>query len=438
MQKIKYFWEKLNSSFWFVPVLMLLLAMVSAIGFIYLDSQNQYTPDGILRYLLPASVDSARSILTIIAGAMIGVAGTVFSITLVVVTLASSQLGPRLVRNFMYDKLNQVVLGSYVSSFVYCLIVLSSLKEDESFKFIPAVSVIAALGSAIAGIILLVVFIHHVSISIQADKVISDISDAMSKSLKKLFPDNIGHEEEEKPTQDIDALKKKYTYKQEIRSLKSGYLQSVDGKGLMNSATGKDCVYILHHRPGDFLVQNIIICEVLSNEEISDENQKEVYNDFIIGKVRTPLQDAKFSIHQMVEVASRALSPGINDPYTANACIDNLTSVMCYLTQVKFPSPYRYDSEEKLRIITHKHTFPGMLDASFSQIRQYADKSPSVLIRLLEAMITINSFAQTNNQKQQIFQHAEMVMKAAEKTFLENRDLEDMKERFNMLIAKDR
>lgn len=434
MQKLKFFWEKLNTSFWFVPILMLLVAIGSAIGFIYFDSQVHFNPDGILRYLLPATVDSARSILTIIAGAMIGVAGTVFSITLVVLTLASSQLGSRLVRNFMYDKLNQVVLGSYVSSFVYCLIVLSSLKENESFQFIPAVSVIAALVSAIAGIVLLVIFIHHVSISIQSDKVISDISEAMSKSLKKLFPDDIGHEEEEKSTHDMETQRKKFTYNQEIRSVKSGYLQSVDGDGLMNIAKENNCVFILHHRPGDFLVQDMIICEVLSNEEFGKENQKEVHDDFIIGKVRTPLQDAEFSIHQMVEVASRALSPGINDPYTAIACIDNLTSVMCYLTTVKFPSSYRYDSEDNLRLIADNHTFTGMLNASFSQIRQYAEKSPSVMIRLLEAMITINSFARTNNQKQQIFQHAEMVMTAAERTFLENRDLEDLKDRFKILI----
>lgn len=434
MQKLKFFWEKLNSSFWFVPILMLLVAIGSAIGFIYFDSQFHYNPDGILRYLLPATVDSARSILTIIAGAMIGVAGTVFSITLVVLTLASSQLGSRLVRNFMYDKLNQIVLGSYVSSFVYCLIVLSSLKENESFQFIPAVSVIAALVSAIAGIVLLVIFIHHVSISIQSDKVISDISEAMSKSLRKLFPDDIGHEEEEKSTHDVEIQRKKFTFNQEIRSVKSGYLQSVDGDGLMNIAKENNCVFILHHRPGDFLVQDMIVCEVLSNEEFGNEKQKEVHNDFIIGKVRTPLQDAEFSIHQMVEVASRALSPGINDPYTAIACIDNLTSVMCYLTTVKFPSSYRYDSEDNLRLIADNHTFTGMLNASFSQIRQYAEKSPSVMIRLLEAMITINSFARTNNQKKQIFQHAEMVMTAAERTFLEKRDLEDLKDRFKILI----
>jgi uncharacterized membrane protein len=144
MNKLQYLWEKINTSFWFIPVLMLMLASVSAVGLIYLDSQVAYSPEGVLKYLLPASADSASSILGIIAGAMIGVAGTVFSITLVVLTLASSQLGFRLVRNFMYDTLKQVVLGSYVSSFVYCLIVLNSIKETEEFNFVPSLSVLVA------------------------------------------------------------------------------------------------------------------------------------------------------------------------------------------------------------------------------------------------------------------------------------------------------
>ncbi|MCF8361443.1 MAG: DUF2254 domain-containing protein [Prolixibacteraceae bacterium] len=432
MKKLQYLWEELNTSFWFVPILMLLITIGSAIGFIYLDSQIRFSPEGILKYLLPASVDSARSILSIIAGAMIGVAGTVFSITLVVLTLASSQLGSRLVRNFMYDKLNQVVLGTYVSSFVFCLIILSSLKENESFHFVPAISVLAALASAIAGIILLIIFIHHVSISIQSDKVISDISAAMSKSIKILFPDEIGHDEE-KPAPDIKALKNDFAFKQSIVCNKSGYLQSIDGMGLMNIATNNNFIILLHHRPGDFLVQNMVLCDILSNEECSGEVHKAIQDDFILGKVRTPLQDAEYSIHQMVEVASRALSPGVNDPYTAIACIDNLTSIMCYLTGVKFPSSYRYDSQDTLRIIADNHTFSGMINAAFNQIRQYGESNPSVMIRLMDAMNTIGSFAKTQHQQEDIVQHAEMIMNAAEKSFSEKRDLKDMKERFKTL-----
>lgn len=397
-----------------------------------MDNHIEHAPGGLLEYLLPASVESARSFLTIIAGAMIGIAGTVFSITLVVLTLASSQLGSRLVRNFMYDKLNQVVLGTYVSTFVYCLLVLSSLKQNGNFHFVPVISVFAAMVAAIAGIILLIIFIHHVSISIQSDKVISDISDAMSKSIRKLFPEEIGNEKE-KPAPDVASLKKKFVFRHEIKCAKGGYLQSVDGDGLLSIAEENDCIIILHHRPGDFLVKDMVICEVLCKEKFSNDIHENINDDFIIGKVRTPLQDAEFSIHQMVEVASRALSPGVNDPYTAIACIDNLTTVMCYLTRVQFPSPYRYDREGKLRVIADSHTFDGMLNAAFNQIRQYAEANPSVLIRLLEAMITINGYAKNKAQKKEITQHAKMIMNAAERTFQETRDLNDMKKRFNIL-----
>ena len=432
MKGLRYIWEELNASFWFIPVLMLLLAVVSAVGFIYLDSIVEYSPKGIWVYLLAESVESARSILTIIAGAMIGVAGTVFSITLVVLTLASSQLGSRIVRKFMYDRLNQIVLGSYVSSFVYCLIVLSSLTIDESQYFVPSFSVFAALLAAVAGIILLIVFIHHVSMSIQSDKVISDISDSMSKSIRILFPDEIGHEDK-KPAPDVDALKKEYELIDKVKCRKSGYLESVDGDGLVQIAEENDCIIILKHRPGDYLVKEMVLCEILCKEQCDDDVHKKFHNYFIIGKVRTPLQDAEFSIHQLVEVASKALSPGVNDPYTAIACVDNLNSVMCYLTGVQFPSSYRYDSEGKLRIIADHHTFAGMLNTAFNQIRQYAEGSPSVMIRLMEAMVNLNSFARTTHQKKQIFEHAEMIMKAAERTFHESRDLEDIKKRYSIL-----
>jgi uncharacterized membrane protein len=432
MRKPQYLLEKLNASFWFIPILMLLIAIGSAIGLIYFDSQFQFSHNGVLRYLLPASVDSARSLLTIIAGAMMGVAGTVFSITLVVLTLASSQLGSRLVRNFMYDKLNQVVLGSYVSSFVYCLLILSSLKENDSFQFVPAISVLFALASAIAGIILLIVFIHHVSMSIQSDKVISDISEAMSKSIRKLFPEGIGHEEE-RPAPNMEYLKQKYTSKLEVRCKKSGYLQSIDGQGLMKIAQENNCIIIFQHRPGDFLVQDMVLCELLCHEECNEVMDDKIQVNFILGKVRTPLQDAEFSIHQMVEVAARALSPGVNDPYTAIACIDNLTSVMCYLAKVEFPSQYRYDMADKLRVIASNHTFSGMLNSAFNQIRQYGAGSPSVMIRLMEAMNIISTFAKNEYQKELILQHTKMIMNAAEKSFSEMRDLEDIKERFPLL-----
>lgn len=432
MKKPTHFWEELNASFWFVPILILLCAIGMASGLIYLDNRYEFVPSGFAKYLFPGSVDSARSILTITAGAMIGVAGTVFSITLVALTLASSQLGSRLLRNFMYDKLNQVVLGTYVSTFVYCLLILSAIKENESLHFVPVMSVFGALLAAVAGIILLIVFIHHISVSIQSDKVISDISDAMSKSISRLFPEDIGHGEA-RPSSDLEVLKETFKCNIQVKCQKNGYLQSVDGDALMDIAKNNDWIIELKYRPGDFLVKGLIICLVHSHNECDEETAGKINNALIIGKVRTPLQDAEFSIHQLVEVAGRALSPGVNDPYTAIACIDNLTAVLCYLAKARFPSPCRYDQEDRLRIIADSLSFRGMLNAAFNQIRQYGEGNPSVIIRLMEAMITIMRFATKKEDKKELVAHASMILRAAEKTFSEKRDLEDLKERFSQL-----
>ncbi|MCF8399055.1 MAG: DUF2254 domain-containing protein, partial [Bacteroidales bacterium] len=121
MKKLLFFWNKLQATFWFVPVLIILFSILLAIGFVYLDQNIAFSQGGLERFFFVHSVDSARSILSTISGAMIGVAGTVFSVTLVALTLASSQLGPRLIKNFMYVRLNQIVLGSYVSTYLYCL-----------------------------------------------------------------------------------------------------------------------------------------------------------------------------------------------------------------------------------------------------------------------------------------------------------------------------
>jgi uncharacterized membrane protein len=432
MQKILYWWDQLLASFWFIPILIILFVIGAAVGLIYLDHQTGYMPDGILQYVFPGSVESARSVLTIIAGAMIGVAGTVFSITLVALTLASSQFGSRLLRNFMYDKLNQVVLGVYVSSFVYCLLVINAMKGTEELTFVPAISVFAAMIAAIACIILLIVFIHHISVSIQSDKVISEIATSMSKSMEKLFPSSIGHEEQHPP---IDPEKEKAAcrHQYDVLCAKNGYLQSVDSETLLGLASRNDWILELPFRPGDYMVKGMCICKIFSKEDCGEEAGKKISKAFIVGQVRTPLQDAEFSIHQMVEVASRALSPGVNDPYTATACIDNLASVMCYLARAHFPSPYRFDEEDRLRVIANNLTFSGMMNAAFNQIRQFGEGSPAVLIRLMDALVTINGFVPSDEKKKEVTRHAKMVLHAARRNFAEPRDLKDMEARFKKL-----
>lgn len=435
MQKLLFIWRELISTFWFLPTLIIFAAVVLAITGIVMDLRMDFEPQGMIHYLFTGNPDSARSMLSIIAGGMIGVAGTVFSITLVALTLASSQFGPRLLRNFMYKRINQVVLGAYVATFVYCLIVMNAINEIQ-LVFVPQISVLIALVAALGNIILLIVFIHHIAVSIQADHIIADISQSMSENLQVLFPVKLGQEPEDKKDPDVESLRLQYRYKHFISAHRSGYIQYVNSDKIYELSRKKDLLIMVYFRPGDYVVGDTEMAEVYSHESFEKSDLENLKGVFIIGTMRTPQQDAEFSIHQMVEIADRALSPGINDPYTAISCIDNLTTTLCYLTRVRFPSRYRYDDEGTLRVVADVLTYEGMVNAAFNHIRQYATGSPAVIIRLMEAIITINRVARSPEQRKAVKKHAGMILHLAESTFQEGNDLEDLRKRSRLILGE--
>jgi len=399
-----------------------------------LDSYITVSQEGWQRFFMVNSTSSARSILSTISGAMIGVAGTVFSVTLVVLTLASSQFGPRLIKNFMYIKINQVVLGSYVSTYLYCLLILNSVKESADYTFIPSISIFVAILAAIANIILLIVFIHQIAISIQADKVISDISGSISKQVKEIFPEYMGDETEDEQEINIAAETSNYTKRISLTSPKNGYIQYIDTEVLMNIVVEEDLILELYHRPGSFMVEGLELGVVYSKVDWKENALKDLLDQFVIGNTKTAQQDLEFSIHQMVEIAARALSPGVNDPYTAVTCIDNLSATMCYLAKAKFPSKYRFDDDGNLRIVADALEFEGVLDAAFNQIRQFSGGSAAVIIRLMEALSTILSFSKKEKQRKAVIKHAEMVLTVGKETIREKNDIDDLTERAERIL----
>jgi uncharacterized membrane protein len=437
MGKVRFLWEELMGSFWFIPILIILFSIGLASTLIYFDRTVDIESMGVLRNILTESADSARSVLSTISGAMIGVAGTVFSITLVALTLATSQFGSRLLKNFMHERLNQVVLGTYVSTYVYCLIILNVIKDNDNEVFIPTLSILVAILAAIGNIILLIVFIHHISISIQASKVISDISSSLMKNIESIFSEEL---DEENPTgtsntESLDHYTKEFPHSKELKSPKSGYLQYLYNESLFKVAKKNEYIIVTLHRIGSYIVKNQPIITLYSKTEFTEKSVISFEDHMILGNSRTTQRDAEHSIHQMVEIACRALSPGINDPFTAISCIDNLTSTLCYLTEVKFPSKYKFDEEDQLRYVHKPLTYQGALDAAFLQIRQFSKGSPSVVIRLMEAMITIYNYTHHNIHKKAVREHAEMIMKVAENSFEESHDLEDIRKRSEAILG---
>jgi len=434
MKKIFFFWNELKATFWFIPVLIIIISILLSIGLVYADGLITFSQEGPWRFFFVSSADSARSILSTISGAMIGVAGTVFSVTLVALTLASSQFGPRLIKNFMYIRINQVVLGSYISTYLYCLIVLNTVKESNGDTFIPSLSILLAIIAAIANIILLIVFIHRIAISIQADKIISDISAFISEQIRILFPEKMGDEMDTGEDIPIDNIKSVYNNIISVKCPDSGYIQYIDSESLIDMMTGLDSLFELNYRPGDYIVEGIEIGKLYTKEKLDNDKQEEIFYHFVIGKTKTAQQDLEFSIHQMVEIAVRALSPGVNDPYTAIACIDNLTTTMCYLAQVKFPSKYRIDSDKKLRVIADTLDFDGVLDAAFNQIRQFSAGSTAVIIRLMEVLLIIHEYATKESYKKAVIKHAKMTLNVGEESIKEENDLKDLTERSQNII----
>ena len=310
----------------------------------------------------------------------------------------------------MYVRLNQVVLGSYVATYLYCLFVLIAIKENDSYTFMPVISILFAILAALVNIILLIIFIHHIATSIQADRVISDISDVIYNNANTLYPSKMGVALENEKIDIISNIKSKYINTEILKSQKSGYLQYVDELSLLKVASSLDILLELHYRPGDHLVEGIEIGKIYSNKHLGEEQFQRIRDQFVIGKIKGGDQDLEFSIHQMVEIAARALSPGVNDPYTAITCINNLTATICHISQIDLPSKYRIDSDKNLRVIANTSDFEGLLDAAFNQIRQFSGGSPAVIIKLMEAQITLYGFVTKESHIKAVKKHTKMII----------------------------
>ncbi|MBN2079261.1 MAG: DUF2254 domain-containing protein [Spirochaetes bacterium] len=427
-------WDRIRSSFWFLPAVMAGGAMVLAFVTVALDAP--LTDWLALNWGLTftGGAEGASALLGAIAGSMITIAGVVFSMTLVALSLASSQLGPRLLRNFMRDTQTQMVLGTFVATFLYCLLVLRTIRRAEEVVFVPHLSVTLGVLLAVLSVGVLIFFIHHVSISIQANEIVARVGTELIEGIERLFPENIGRGAPRIPTEppDVDFLD---TFDREARSIESagdGYLQFVDGEALMSLAMQEDFVIRLVRRPGHYVVATRPLALVWPGNRVTDQLMERINSAFVLGSQRTSGQDIEFAVNQLVEIAIRALSPGVNDPFTAMTCVDHLGSALCRLAQRDMPSSYRHDSQDQLRVITPVFTFPDVTDAAFNQIRQYGRSSTAVTIRLLETITVIAGSVHRSEDRVALLRHARMIARGAAGGLPEDEDRQEVEERFQL------
>jgi uncharacterized membrane protein len=386
-------------------------------------------------WVYTGGADGARSLLEAVAGSMVSVAATAFSITIVALQLAASNFGPRLMRNFMQDTGNQVVLGTFPGTFIYCLFVLRTIRgEGDGYsQFVPQLSVTVGILLALISIGILTYFIHHASTIIQASHLIQNVSADLHLAIERLFPEKMGRGE---PEYRHPISRFPISFEEgalPVRGTGTGYLQAIDNEELMKIACKYNLPISLQTRPGELVVQGSDLLLIFPSHKLSRKLTRKIDNAFILGKERTEQQDVEFPINQLVEIAIRAISPGINDPCTAISCIDQLSAGLCHLVQRKFPSPYHYNNNQ-LRVIAEGVKFAELMDTIFNTIRQYGRSDITVMIRLLEAIALIATYTNSSQYQAVLRHHAEIILEDSHQRISQKKDYKDVEERYCQVI----
>lgn len=382
------YWDRLRTSFWFLPSAMAVLAIL--LSFLLVDLDASLGADTVrkLGWIYTFGPEGARAILSAIASSMITVAGLTFSITMLTLQLASSQFGPRLLRNFMRDRGNQVVLGTYLATFIYCLLVLRTVRGTEDSHFVPHIAVAGGVLLALASIAVLIYFIHHVANAIRIETLLQELADETHAAIDRLYPERIGRDPAPTDRGEHDKiLPPDFDLRvHSVTSNRGGYVQRVDADALMELAVKHDFILRIDARPGRFVWDGQPLLSAYPGEAVSDDAASQLRSAFVLGAERTPEQDLEFSIRRIVEIAQRALSPGINDPTTALYCIDRLGETFARLAEREIPSPWRLDENGHVRVVTETTTLEQLACPAFVAVARYGRNDGDVLSRLLATL----------------------------------------------------
>ncbi len=427
--------DVLRTNLWLVPGIEVLAAIALFAVTLSLDRAAYRGEFSLPSWVISGTADAARQILTAIAAAVITVVGVVFSIILVTLTLASTQFGPRMLRNFIRDRGTQLTLGTFVATFVYAVLVLVSIGPGSHGDFVPHIGVTVTLGLMVAALGVLIYFIHHTATSIQLPQVIASIARDLSGAIE-VQGSHEGSPDLAAGPEAAELLARMKAGGGVVRAPTSGYLQFVRHRNLVQFAAEADAVIALDYRPGHFLVQGHPFALVWPPEaapRVSDA----LGRAHITGPYRTLTQDISFGIDQLVEIAIRALSPAVNDTFTALTCIDWLGDSLCKITVRWHPARVHRDSRGFIRVITAEPSHARLVQRAFEKIRQASNGMPAVMIRQLEALIKIMAETSSAGQRRVLLDQAAMIQRASERSVPEAADRDDVRRRYEELLTTD-
>ena len=413
--RLRAVWDGVRTSFWFVPVLLAPFSALLAIVARGLDADSNGVPPWLIFQASP--VEARETVLSILTS-LVTMTSLVFSITMVVLTLAANQFGPRLIRNFMGSGLTQWTLGVFVMTIIYCIVIVQSIDSSAGQGQAFASVSISLLATGICTL-LLVVFIHALGRSIVSESVIDrvgkELDDAI-KALPRLTGPSLetawGHPPSAAPWESLN---------------RAGYIQSIDYDRLIRRCRARDALIELDVQPGGYVASRGRHYRAILRMS-GDASGFKIDDAVQMGAHRTPVQDLEYAFRHLVEIAVRALSPGTNDPYTAVAVLDRLSAALNRLMGRRLPPKVHLDDEGTPRLFVRAHSYDTLISVAFDQIRQNGSNKPIVMIHMMQALGRVLDSAHLDVQREAVLKQ----MTAIREDFLahvaNSADLEDLQE----------
>ena len=413
----------LGDTFWLLPGGMVVGGILLGVGLVAVD-RSGVVPQWLIAspWLYNGGGTGARTLLGAVASSTIGVAGTVFSITIAALSLAAGQMGPRLLRNFTRDRGNQVTLGAFLGTFSYALMVLRSVRTQSEGEFVPHLSLSIGILLAFVCVATLVFFVGHMAGRINVDTVIELVSEDVRRSIARLMHDA------PQPAPPPDTLWQAAT---PVSDPRRGYLQQLDATGLAAWAAAHGTALRLLVRPGDYVFPGAAIA-VLTHP--SDGAAAAIRSATAVGGERVSAGDLEYALRQLVEVGVRALSPGINDPHTAMSVLDRLGAALCDAIPRHLASGVSLHNGRPVLVVP-AIDYGGLTDAMFHMLRQNAAGSTAVLAHQLDVLTAVAGCERDPSRLAELQRHADLVLGDAERDVSTPGDLRDVQARHRRFAA---
>jgi len=420
---------ELRADLWRVPLLLCLATLLLFLVTVRVDLAAAHGALRLPDWLSIGGPDDARAILGAMLGAVSTVLALIFSVALLVLSMAVSQFGPRILYRFVRDGITQLTIGLFLASFVHTLLALVVTRQMGAHQFVPQLTLLCSVLLVIVSFAFLVVFSHRTAVSIQTQNVVAHIvADLQGALAERAAVASVYPALAQTPAgiAALEALRARCAAEGGVvRAWRTGFVQEVDVEALLAVADAADVAGRLLHRPGQFVLQNAPLCQLVPATR-TEELTPAIQGAIKIGPHRTLKQDFEFGIAQLVEIGLRALSPAVNDTFTGLTCIDWLGDAIRTIHASPVPREAYPGGSGALRLLWSPPRFERIVKTAFDQIRQAGAGNPAVHIRLLQTFAQLAPHLAEAPLREALLAQVEAIWEATSRESLVKADRADI------------